>query len=256
MNKTDDIRSLLVIDDDRSLCRRYERLCEESPYFSLCACADNACQALELLRQHCPQAVVLEVELRRGGGNGIEILQALPTLELTCRPVVVVVTNNISEVTHNACRRLGADFIITKSQSDYSEAMVLNLLQQLTDAIADAPDLPKKERDAAAAALICRELDAIGINSKLKGRTYLSAAIRMIIEKKRPNISAEVAACCGKSPPSVERAMQNAINSAWRNTDIETLEKNYTAYINPQKGVPTVTSFIYYYADKIKGEMD
>lgn len=46
--------------------------------------------------------------------------------------------------------------------------------------------------------------------------------------------------------------MQTAINHAWRNTDIESLERYYTTYINPQKGVPTVMEFIYYYSSKIK----
>ena len=46
--------------------------------------------------------------------------------------------------------------------------------------------------------------------------------------------------------------MQNAINKAWRTTDIEDLSINYTARISSEKGVPTMTEFIYYYADKLK----
>jgi hypothetical protein len=53
------------------------------------------------------------------------------------------------------------------------------------------------------------------------------------------------------STPSVERAMQGAINRAWNTTDTETLEKQYTAYINPDRGHPTATEFIFYYADKV-----
>ncbi len=255
MKKSDGSCSLLVVEDDRVLCRRYEKLCEQSMYFNLIACCDNAAGAIVIIKNNCPDAIVLELELNGGGGNGIEILQMLSETDLPRKPVVVVATKNISTVTHNVCRRLGVDFIITKTQSDYSESMVLDLLKQLTAGMSASAGAKKAEKDVDVNVLIARELDAVGINAKLKGRTYLCAAIRMIIEKKRPNISAEVAQYYGKSAPSVERAMQNAINSAWRNTDIETLEANYTAYINPKKGVPTVTSFIYYYADKIRAEL-
>lgn len=54
-----------------------------------------------------------------------------------------------------------------------------------------------------------------------------------------------------KSDASIERAMQNAINRAWRTSDIDDLLTYYTARIQSQKGVPTIMEFIFYYANKI-----
>lgn len=51
------------------------------------------------------------------------------------------------------------------------------------------------------------------------------------------------------------RAMQNSINRAWSTSDIQDLLDNYTAKIKSDKGVPTVTEFIYFYAQKIKNEL-
>ena len=99
---------------------------------------------------------------------------------------------------------------------------------------------------------INRELDMVGISHRAVGRDYLCDAIEMICHKRQTYICAEVAKKYKKSDPSVERAMQNAINSAWRKTDIETLEKCYTAPISSEKGVPTLMEFIFYYADKVK----
>ena len=48
--------------------------------------------------------------------------------------------------------------------------------------------------------------------------------------------------------------MQNAINAAWKHTDIDELLTHYTAKIRSSKGSPTVTEFISYYANKIKQE--
>ena len=58
-----------------------------------------------------------------------------------------------------------------------------------------------------------------------------------------------------KSDASVERAMQNAINRAWRHSDIEELLAHYTARIRSEKGVPTTLEFVFYYANKIKTDM-
>ena len=51
---------------------------------------------------------------------------------------------------------------------------------------------------------------------------------------------------------SISRAIQTAINEAWRTTAIEDLKTYYTAKINYHTGVPTPTEFIYYYTQKIK----
>ena len=48
--------------------------------------------------------------------------------------------------------------------------------------------------------------------------------------------------------------MQNAINRAWAISNIDDLLENYTAKISSSKGVPTLTEFIFYYANKIKNE--
>ena len=48
--------------------------------------------------------------------------------------------------------------------------------------------------------------------------------------------------------------MQNAINRAWKTTDIDDLLRYYEARINSERGVPTSTEFIYYYANKIRAE--
>ena len=55
-----------------------------------------------------------------------------------------------------------------------------------------------------------------------------------------------------RSSSTISRAMQNAILHAWRRSSLEDLEKNYTAKINYETGIPTPTEFMYYYADKIK----
>ena len=103
---------------------------------------------------------------------------------------------------------------------------------------------------------IGKELDIIGISPRYKGRNYLRDAIEMVCHKEQTYICNEIAKKYQKTTASVERAMQNAIDRAWKITDITTLEEHYRAYVNPKKGVPTLTEFIYYYADKVRNSME
>ena len=58
-----------------------------------------------------------------------------------------------------------------------------------------------------------------------------------------------------KSNSTISRAMQNAILHAWRVTPLEDLCTFYTARIDYERGVPTPTELIYYYAEKIRKEI-
>ena len=256
---------LLIIEDDIRTCNEYKTVLPRYSRLNLLGFTGDSEKAVGMVENHPPTAIILDLELHNGKGNGLSFLKALNRLKLPSKPFVLVVTNNISTITHTVARNLGADFVITKNQSDYSVEMVLNFLMTFDESTAElniiSPTAPLNKPSAGddyAERLrrkILSELDKIGVSPKLKGRQYLIDAIELTCTKKRSNLCAEIAKKYSKTDASVERAIQTAINHAWRNTDIETLEKNYTAYINPRKGEPTITEFIYYYADKVNREI-
>ena len=84
--------------------------------------------------------------------------------------------------------------------------------------------------------------------------TYSSAKFELYIENPATKLSSEIAKKYNKSSMSIERAMANAINKAWESSDIDDLEKYYTARIDILRGSPTIMEFVSYYADKIKSE--
>jgi len=69
------------------------------------------------------------------------------------------------------------------------------------------------------------------------------------------NVSSILAGNYKKNDFSIERAMQNAIDNAWRHTDIEALLAHYTARIRTDRAAPTNMEFIYYYANKLQNEV-
>lgn len=255
--------SVLLIEDDVNACKEIEAYTDLCDDITLAAITNNSTEALELTKYHLPDAVILDLELHYGGGNGLLYLQKLPELNLSHVPYILVTTNNSSTMTYEYARKLGADFILAKYESDYSAQYVIEFLRMMQDVIlgknanktifANAITSPES-RERKLRQRIHRELDLIGINPKNVGYQYLADAIAIIYRKPEVNISSTIAAKYQKSDSSVERAMQNAINSAWRHTDIEDLLKYYTARIHSDKAVPTTMEFVYYYANKIKDE--
>lgn len=250
--------SIVIVEDEIEICEEYKNKIANKDNLFLIDTTNNTNTALDLIDEFSPDILILDLELHNGFGNGINLLKDLTKLKLKSKPFILVVTNNISAITHKIVRNLGADFLITKNQQDYSIDMVLDFISSIsvsdfTNNNSDAHILEAtKNYEESVKNRINTELDLIGVSSKLKGRLYLSDAIELTSKGRTPNISTVIAKKYSKTEASVERAMQTAVNHAWRNTDIDTLEKHYTAYINPRKGVPTITEFICYYADKVK----
>lgn len=259
--------NLLVVEDDENLCSEYEEYCKDLDDVFLIGTSGDSDEALNITKEFLPNAVVLDLELIYGRGSGVNYLLKIDKLHLQRLPYILVVTNNLSKITHAVCRNAGADFIMLKSQPDYSVPNVVNMLRSVINIIPDmnppqktcSPSIKKRIEDDYNKRLvqnICTELDIIGISVRHKGRKYLRDAIEMICHKEQSYICNEVAKKYSKSPASVERAMQNAINYAWSTTDITTLEEHFKARISSKKGVPSLTEFIYYYADKVKNNME
>lgn len=250
--------SILIVEDEIEICKEYKNKIAQKDDLFLIDTTNNTNTALSLIDEFLPDVIILDLELHNGFGNGITLLKSLKKLNLKRKPFILVVTNNISSITHKIVRSFGADFLITKNQQDYSVDMILDFIASIskTDLVNNNSDTYQNEAEQnyeiSVKNKISIELNLIGISSKLKGRVYLSDAIELTCKGRTPHISAVMAKKYSKTEASIERAMQTAINHAWKNTDIETLEKHYTAYINPRKGVPTITEFIYYYADKVK----
>jgi Response regulator containing CheY-like receiver, AAA-type ATPase, and DNA-binding domains len=263
-NSMNRILNLLLVEDDEELCNNIRQYVDELSDVSLGGITNSSEKALEYVINYLSDAVVLDLELHRGSGNGLLFLQELNKTELPFHPYILVSTNNSSYVTYEYARKLGVDFIISKHQSDFSPQNVIELLRMMKDVIhskaeqrnqdARTTEAPK-QKEKRIIRMISVELDRIGISPKLVGRSYLTDAIYMTIQKPESNICVIIGRKYGKTDASVERAMQNAINKAWRTSDIDDLSRYYTAKISSDKGVPTLTEFIYYYVNKLKNEL-
>ena len=256
--------TVLLIEDNARECMQIEKCMDLCDEIDLVAVTNNSEDALELTKYHMPDAVILDLELHHGGGNGFLYLQGLSKLCLNHIPYILVTTNNSSTVTFDQARKLGADFILAKYESGYSSQYVVDFLKMMRDSIISkgaSKILPESScgspeyQERKLRQRIQRELDLVGIRPSSVGYRYLTDAIALVYHNPESNISATLANTYKKNDFSIERAMQNAINHAWQHTDIEELLKHYTSRIRSDKSSPTNMEFIYYYANKLQNEV-
>ena len=258
------ILNILIIEDDIAACQELRQYIEKIDDLKLVGITDDSGKGIELVKSALPDVIILDIELNRGTGNGIIFLAKLNALNLSLRPYILITTNNSSNITYESARNLGADFIMSKHKPDYSAQYVIEFIRMIQHAILSRKPSNTEvlsEEDSYEKNLplytrkVYRELDLIGISPKNIGYRYLADAILLLIKDSSVNVYRELSETYKKSDASVERAMQNAINRAWRHSDIEELLAHYTARIRSEKGVPTTLEFVFYYANKISMEL-
>ena len=252
--------SVLLIEDEPLDCQEIIAQIDAAEDVLLVGVTNNIIKAVEYVTDSLPDAIILDLELHKGYGNGLAFLESLRKMDLPAPIYVLVTTNNISHITHESVRKMGADFIMVKSQEDYSAKTVIAFLSSLKNIIqgkrkahtrSESETSPEEKRQRITNRIIT-ELDRIGIPPNAVGRNYLIDGIICVMNGQTEKLYAAISAKHEKSEASVERAMQNAIAKAWRSSHIDDLEQYYTARIHSSKGVPTAMEFIFYYAEKIK----
>lgn len=255
--------TILLVEDEISVCNEFIKEIDMLEGITLIGITNSSEEAIRIVRDSLPDAIILDLELNKGQGNGLLMLRDLKNLPLEVIPYILITTNNTSAVTYDSARQLGADFIMSKHQNNYSIKSTLDFLMMMKPIIQSrlpatssvhATTEPSEIRKKRILTRIKAELNNVGISPKAVGYTYLVDAIALVINKPVQNLCTIISKNYHKTESSVERAMQNAIQKAWRTSDIEDLLKYYTARISSDKGVPTLTEFIYYYANKIRDE--
>ena len=264
---------LLLIEDEVGDALRFTECAKRRADIRFVGMTDSCEEGLKLVKSRLPEGVILDLQLVKGKGSGLQFLDDLNATELTLRPFVVVTTSNQSDAVYRLVEGLGADWFFDKNQQSYNVDFVIDTLLSLRRAIdakqkkggaviavqgnpcksgeiVESPD----DRRARIYQRIDIELDLVGIRARLKGREYLRECIYIKIHcfKERGSGIEDVAASHKHSYGTLVKTMQTAINDAWDNTDAEDLRTHYTARVSSKSGSPNVSDFIHYYADKIR----
>lgn len=256
--------SLLLIEDDEFECKRFKKYVETLDNVELIGVTNSSNEGLEYFKTYLPEAIVLDIELHKGQGSGIEFIEQAKKFMTEFRPIIVVATNASSSILYDKLHDEGVDLVFYKKQTDYSPKLIISSLLSLRKTLHKYNNADKNaeifmetpaDYEVKISKRIDSELNLIGIGSHLKGRKYIYDAIMYLIKEKEngegETVFNHLANVYKKSSSSISRVIQTAINNAWRNTAPEDLEMYYTTKVNYNTGVPTPTELIYYYKNKI-----
>lgn len=253
---------ILLIEDDENEVNNFREYMKTRNDVKLIKYTNSSYEGLEYVKKYIPEGIILDLELHKGEGSGLSFLEKIRKVKLDFKPLIVVTTNVSSDIIYNHIHTLGVDFIFYKKQADYNPEIVVNSMILLRETLRNNKCNNSKNNDTLETPAeyeerikekINSELDIIGVSNHLKGRKYLFNAIMYLLKNdNNGSVFNYLANVYKVGNSSISRAMQTAINHAWRKSPIEDLEKHYKARINFETGVPTPTEFIYYYAEKIR----
>jgi DNA-binding NarL/FixJ family response regulator len=252
---------LLLIEDSVGECVKFKDCANSRKDITFIAMTGSSVEGLKYVKTRLPEGIILDLELHRGEGFGLDFLTKLKDIHLALRPIIVVTTNIRSEVVYGRAHDLGADVVFCKKQQDYNPDMVVDTLLSLRDSRLPGTHPQNiecsEDRRTRINERIDRELNLIGLPIRLKGRLYIQQAVFQIVEGEDPaKVLYTVAKNNNIGYNAVFSAMKVAIDKAWKSTSIDDLEKYYTACIDIREGIPYPTDLVFYYGKKIRETID
>ena len=260
---------VVLIEDDILACRKFIDCVNNRTDIVFVGMTGRSDEGLEYVKNKLPEAIILDMELNWGKGSGLDFLEDFMKTDLSIRPIIVITTRNRSEIVQESLHeKYGVEWVFCKKQEGYSPEMVINHLLKLRPYLhtvrrgsentrLQTLETPEELKNRIIQR-INAELDTLGISPRFKGRNIVEEAIFLLVSKDKKdseNIFQDLALAHKTHYNNIVRNIQSALYDAWSNTDIETLEKLYTAPIRKDLGAPSPTEFIHYYADKIRRSM-
>lgn len=249
--------NVLIVEDDENDCNALvAEINANADKLCLAGVSKSSNDALAFIRNHNPHAVILDLELQEGSGDGMDLLDKLHSTVLNPKPYIVVNTNSASKVTRISAKKMGADYEFAKWQKGYSPKMVIeHLLMVMPEILGyeEEPTAPLTEQqlENKMRDFVQDEFNKLGVSAKNIGYTYLVDAVILAAKGENQNWGKIIGKKFDKSDSGVTHAMQYAINNTWSNADINNLQKYYTAPLRKDKYVPTANEFVYFYKQKL-----
>lgn len=228
-------------EDARSMLR--DALERTGRFTVICSTGDGG-QVLEMVEEYKPDMLVLDLILP--GLDGLSILRRLDSKD---RPVILAISNFVTQETVTEAGNLGASMFISKP---YDESALVDNLIRLADKQETRLHTPGLEE------LVTSIIHEVGVPAHIKGYQYVREAIMItvqdmdVINSVTKILYPEVAKRYHTTPSRVERAIRHAIEVAWDRGDLETLQHFFGYTVSNAKGKPTNSEFIAMISDRIR----
>jgi len=247
---------IVLADDNREFCELVQAYVEEQRDLELVGIAYNGLEVLDLITEHNPDVVILDLIMPHLDGLGV--LERLNQLPFERRPKVIILTAFGQEKTTQRVVDLGADYYVLKP---FSLEVLVKRIRQVAGREAEVKR-PMGVENQSYEAEIAAILHEIGIPAHIKGYLYLKEAIGMVIHRVDllGGVTKELYPAIAKkfktTPSRVERAIRHAIEVAWNRGNIDVINDFFGHTVSRDRGKPTNSEFIAMIADKLRMEFN
>lgn len=258
---------VLIADDDREFAYALGKVISASEKFELVGIVSGGIEALELIDEACPDAVVLEVVLPNLDGLGV--LERVEPNVNPNSPAFFMVSAVANEKIAAHSIAMGAEYFMQKPIDIASLLNRMEMFMEEDEVIEEVSKkisggdirMVKRKPENDMESMVTEIIHEIGIPAHIKGYQYLRHAIIMVIDNLdminsiTKELYPTVAKDFNTTPSRVERAIRHAIEVAWDRGDTDVLNSFFGYTIANSKGKPTNSEFIAMIADRLRLQM-
>lgn len=244
-----DQTKIIIADDNKIFCENLKQFLDAHEDMEVCGIAHNGFDVLEMIEEHQPDLLILDLLLPRL--DGLSVLSRLNSF--TQRPKVIISTAMGQDNMIQEAVRMGIDYFFLKPYDLQNLSM---RIRQIAGAEGIIPLQPPTVGgfDVEVTGI----LHQMGVPAHIKGYQYLRDAIVFVIEDINllgavtKELYPMIAEKYNTTASRVERAIRHSIELAWDRGNIDLMNKYFGYTIDVERGKPTNSEFIAMIADKLK----
>lgn len=252
---------ILVAEDNRNLCQILQDYIGRDENFELVGIAYNGLEAWELVQNHEPDLIVMDLVMPNM--DGLEVLERINSRTSVVRPKVIMLTAFGHESLTHQAMVMGVDYFILKPfDLEVLGKRIRTLTQEVEVSNAqlnqNCSSVIPTGRVVNISVEVTNMMHQLGIPAHVKGYQYIRDAILMVIEDVSllgavtKELYPAIAKKYNTAPSRVERGIRHAIELAWERGHMETLKRIFGYSMNIEKQKPTNSEFIALLADKLR----
>lgn len=251
---------IVLVDDNKEFCELVKEYLDQQEDMRVVGVAYNGIEGLELIKEHQPDVVILDIIMPHLDGIGVlEELNRQGTVQN--QKIIMLTAFGHEEVTQRVVE-LGASYYIMKP-FDLEKLVdrigqLMNPAQSAINFVSGVALAPKKKD---VSIRITEIMHQIGVPAHIKGYLYLREAIEMVTKEVEllgaitKELYPMVAKKFNTTPSRVERAIRHAIEVSWERGNAKAINNIFGHSVTTESGKPTNSQFIAKIADKLRMEL-
>jgi two-component system, response regulator, stage 0 sporulation protein A len=262
--------SVLLADDNIEFGNLLSKYLSQQEDIRIVGVARDGVEAYDMIIELMPDVVVLDIIMPNL--DGIGVLEKLSSVELKRRPLFIVLTAIGQDIFIQKAITLGAEYYIVKPfdinvlvsriRQIYNDEKVSSFSHNKVLTKVSAENVKQPNQSFNLEVEVTNMMHEIGIPPHMSGYQYIREAIMMTVNNSKIFSSITrvlypaVAEKYSSSSQKVERAIRNAIESAWERGHPDSIDTLFGYTVNNSKGKPTNSEFIAMIADKVRINME